>query len=204
MRIHKLDQVLARDYKGPRAHFSQADVLKSIVLIGESERLGRTKLSILLDLGVGEIRTLIKRLKDSGLIRVSAVGCELSELGKKNYATIKKVVYWRSAVQGESLGIGKYCWAFVIRGKSSKVKMGIEQRDAAIKAGASGVITVIFSHDKFLIPIEGTDCESPRPSEPWITVRGSGLREGDVVIVSGAADSLTAENGGWSASMTLL
>lgn len=204
MHLRELSKILAGEYRGPKAGFSQSDVLKSIVMIGESGRLGRMRLSTILDLGVGEIRTLIKRLKDGGLIRVGPGGCELTELGEKNYVTVKRVVPWRSEVQAQSLGIGRHCWAFLIRGRSSRVKLGIEQRDAAIKAGASGVLTVVFSGGKFLIPVEGTNCESSKSSEPWITIRKSGPQDGDVVIVSGASDSQAAENGGWSAAMTFL
>ena len=204
MRLEKLSRILAEDYRGPKTSLSEPDVLKAIATIGESGRLGRTKLSSTLDLGVGEIRTLIRRLRENGLIKVSAKGCELTDLGRKSYSELKKVIFWRSEVQGKSLGIGKHCWAFMIRGGSSKVKMGIEQRDAAIKAGASGVLTVLFSGGKFLIPVEGTDCESSRPTEPWITIRKSGPEEGDAIIVSGAEDTQGAERGGWSASMTLL
>lgn len=204
MRLHALSRVLEEDYRGPRASFSAYDVLKSIVVIGENGRLGRTKLASTMELGVGEVRTMIKRLKDSGLIRVSSNGCELTDVGQKNYSAVKKVVYWRSEVQAQSLGIGKYCWAFIIRGKSHSVKLGIEQRDAAIKAGASGVLTIMFSKDQFLIPVEGTNCEPTKPSEPWMTIRKSSPQDGDVVIISGASDSQQAEKGGWSAAMTFL
>jgi hypothetical protein len=203
MPLEKLGELLASEYRGPKAGFSQADVVKALMRIGESGAIGRSRLSSLLNLGQGEIRTLIKRLKVTRLIRVGMSGCELTEQGKKEFALISKTISWRSEVKGNSLGIGEHCWAFLVKNRATRVRLGIEQRDAAIRAGASGVLTLLYSGGHFLIPVEGTDCERTT-LEPWQTIRRASPEEGDVVIVSGAKDSTSAENGGWSAVLTLV
>lgn len=204
MPFSSLGSVLESDYKGPKAGFSQAHVIKAIMEIGESGKVGRTKLATLLDLGQGEIRTLIKRLREGDLITVESNGCELTDAGRRTFRELVKSVPWRGKVNGVSLGIGRQCWAIVLRGKNSKVKKGIEQRDAAIKSGASGALTVVYSNHRFIIPDDGTDCEESGSSEPWFTIRNSDPREGDLIIVSGADSHLVAEYGGWSAALTLL
>lgn len=202
--FERLGAIKSSEYRGPRAGFSDAHVVKAIIEIGERNKLGRTRLASLLDLGQGEVRTLLKRLKENDLIEIVSDGCELSPLGKKNYREIANSVPWRSAVDGSSLGIGAHCWAIVVRGKTSKVLRGLEQRDAAIRMGATGALTVIYSAKKFKIPSEGADCEASGPSEPWNRIRKSEPRNNDVVIICGAEDPLTAEYGGWTAALTLL
>ncbi len=80
----------------------------------------------------------------------------------------------------------------------SKIRTGIEQRDASIRVGADGARTVIYSSGKFMIPSldkksANADCEALGPSEPWTTIRSEGKpRNGDVVIVSWANSVLLA------------
>ena len=204
MMFQNLWAVSSTDYKGPKAGFSEAHIIKAILEIGERNKLGRTRLATLLELGQGEIRTLLKRLKENGLIEIVSNGCELTDLGKKNYREIIRAIPWRSVVDGSSLGIGDHCFAINVRGKASKVSKGLEQRDAAIRAGASGAVTVIYGAKKFRIPSEGDDCEASGPSEPWISIRKSVPRTDDVIIVCGGETPLVAEYGGLTAALTLL
>ncbi len=77
-----LQSVLRRDYKGPRAGYGEVEVLKAVLAIGNSPvALGRNRLSQLIGLGQGEVKTLISRLKDNGLITVEAHGCEFTQRG---------------------------------------------------------------------------------------------------------------------------
>ncbi len=202
--LDRLGALKDSDYRGPKAGFSEAHVVKAMMEIGERKKVGRTRLASLLNLGQGEIRTLLKRLRENGLIEIVSNGCQLTELGKRNYFELSKVIPWRSSIDGSSLCIGSYCFAIIIRGKSAKVTKGLEQRDAAIRAGASGALTVIYSGKKFKEPSEGGDCEASGISEPWISIRKSEPKNNDVIIVSGGEEPLEAEYGGWAAALTLL
>jgi hypothetical protein len=204
MVLGKLNEVLAYDYRGPRTGFTEAHVLKAIVILGELGLVGRGKLATLLNLGQGEIRTLIKRLKDNELIDVGINGCVLTGKGQKEQAAVRRLIPWFGRVDARSLGIGQYCWAVVVRGRSKKIRIGIEQIDAAIKAGATGALTVIFSSGRFKVPGERTDCEKASPGEPWNMIRKAQPEEGDVIIISGATDWLNAEHGGWTAVLTVI
>ncbi len=205
MPLSHLRDIISPEYRGPRAGFDEAQVIKAIIEIGENKVIGRTKLGSTLDLGQGEIRTLIKRLKDAGLITVEASGCALTPKGKNEFAQLQAAFPWRSLVDGSSLGVGRICFSILARGASKRVRNGIEQRDAAIIAGAAGALTILFVKDRFVTPNDGTDCEKSTDSdEPWRTIRASKPREGDAIIISGADESLTAEYGAWSAAKTLL
>ncbi len=107
-------------------------------------------------------------------------------------------------VNAKSLGIGNHSVMAIVRGKMKKVRKGIEQRDAAIKSGALGSLTVLYIAGKFRIPGEGTDAEKTGGTELWNAVRSAQLREGDVVIVAGADELPEAEYGALSAALTLL
>ncbi len=204
MVLETLRDVLETDYRGPRAVFTQVHVLKALVAIGRAGSVGRGRLGTLTGLGQGEVRTLIKRLKDAGFIEIEPNGCTLSKRGEKEFAKISSILLFSAAVEAQTLDLGKRCWAIAVAGAARKVRYGIEQRDAAIKEGADGAFTVVLKGDRFTVPGEGTDCERGGPSEPWKTIRRAGLHDGDAVVVTGSPYDEVSENGALAAAITLM
>ncbi|MDA4130681.1 MAG: hypothetical protein OK457_07910 [Thaumarchaeota archaeon] len=207
----QIEAILASDYRGPRAGYGEVDVLKAIYAIGKStSSVGRHKLGQLTGLGQGEVRTLISRLKDNELIVVDSKGITFAEKGRKEFDSMSKLIPDSSAVDASDLDLGKFTWFIIVRDRASKVKKGLEQRDAAIRAGAAGALTVIYSGNKFKIPSPEvksgpTDSEAMGPAEPWTTIRKvSHPKDGDVVIVSGADTRHLAEEGALAAALTIL
>jgi hypothetical protein len=204
MVLETLRQVLESDYRGPRAVFTRVHVLKALIAIGASGTLGRGRLGALTGLGQGEVRTLIKRLKDNQLITIETGGCRLSRKGEKEYSLISSVLTWSSPVTVKPLILGEKGWAVVAANSEKKVRYGLEQRDAAVRAGADGAFTAVYKGRRFTVPGEGTDCEKDGPSEPWVTIRKSNLHDGDVILVTGSARATDAEDGALAAFLTLL
>lgn len=204
MALESLREVLAVDYKGPRAVFTETHVLKALLAIGESGSLGRWRLGTSTGLGQGEVRTLIKRLKDNGMILIETDGCRLSKKGENEYQKIQSLLSWSARVDATPLKLGDVCWAVIARRAAGNVRFGIEQRDAAIKAGAGGAFTAIFRSGRFTVPGEGADCEGSGPSEPWLTIRKAPIADGDVAVVTGASGEEGAENGALAAFLTLV
>lgn len=202
--MERIDSLLVSEYRGPRAGFTEAHVLKALLTIGAKGKIGRGRLGVLLNLGQGEVRTLIKRLKDAEFIKIEERGCSLTPLGRKEYNRITKLIPWSFALEAKSLGLGSANWGVNVRGKSDKMKKGIEQRDAAVKAGANGALTVIYNSGKFKVPPDDSDVEGKSRTEPWISVRSFGVIEGDLIIISGSEDILSAEYGALSAALSLL
>ena len=202
--LEALRDVLSSDYKGPRAVFSEVHVLKAILTIGAAGSVGRGKLGSLVGLGQGEVRTLIKRLKENDLILIERDGCKLSKKGQREFSKLKEKVPWSSRVEARSLGIGAECAAVLVRGADKNVRRGIEQRDAAVRVGANGALTALFAKGHFTLPGEGTDCERDGPPELWKAARAAGPREGDVLIVVGADSQETADLGTLAAALTVL
>jgi hypothetical protein len=204
MVLQTLREVLDSDYKGPRAVFTEVHVLKALVAIGKSGKVGRGRLGTLTGLGQGEVRTLIKRLKDNQLIVVETDGCRLSKKGEKEYAKLSSLLLWSGPVNARTLGLGAKCWAVLVSGAEKAVRYGIEQRDAAIKAGADGAFTSVFKSGRFMVPGEGADCEKDGPGEPWVSMRRAMPHDGDVAVVTGSAEEAFAENGALAAFLTLV
>jgi hypothetical protein len=203
MTLESLRDVLASDYKGPRAVFSEVHVLKAILAIGSAGSVGRGRLGSLVGLGQGEVRTLIKRMKEKDLILIEPDGCKLSRKGEREFLKLKEKIPWSSLVDAKSLGIGDECAAVLVRAAGKNVRKGIEQRDAAVRVGANGALTALFAKGRFTLPGEGTDCEKDGPRGLWSAARSAGPREGDVLIVVGADSWDTAELGTLSAALTL-
>jgi hypothetical protein len=203
MPLQALRDVISSDYKGPRAIFSEVHVLRALLAIGTSGAVGRGRLGSLVGLGQGEVRTLIKRMKEKDLIVIQPEGCKLSRKGEKEYQKLKEKIPWSSKVRAKSLGIGDRCSAVLVRGASKNVRKGIEQRDTAIRFGAIGAFTAVFTKGRFTLPGDGTDCEKDGPRELWSAARSAGPLEGDVLIVVGADSDEAAETGALAAALTL-
>ncbi|MDG7022788.1 MAG: hypothetical protein JRN07_05245, partial [Nitrososphaerota archaeon] len=96
MTLEALREVLSSEYRGPRAVFSEVHVLKAMLALGEAGTLGRGRLGSLVGLGQGEVRTLIKRLKENELIVIEPGGCRLSKKGEREFGRLKEKVPWSS------------------------------------------------------------------------------------------------------------
>jgi hypothetical protein len=199
-----LREVLSSDYKGPKLGFSEVHAIKALLEIEKNSSIGRTRLGSVLALGQGETRTLLRRMKEAGLISIESTGCELTEKGRRDASRIRKLFPWESTIDGSSLKLGELSYAIIARDGSRKVRNGIEQRDAAIKSGASGALTIFYENGRFVVPVDRTDSEAATSSaEPWNTLRLAEPKDGDAIIISGALDEKSAEFGAWSAALTL-
>lgn len=204
MIFSSLRGVVSSDYRGPRAVFSEVHVLRTILILGESGAVGRGRLGSVLGLGQGEVRTLIKRMKESDLISIEPDGCRLSGRGEKEFLKLRERLPWSSRVRARSLGIGSECEAVLVRSPRKVLRRGIEQRDAAVRAGAIGALTAVYTGGRFTLAGESGDCEKEGPRELWSAARSAGPKEGDALIVAGADSPGAAELGALSAALTLL
>jgi len=204
MSLEALRQVLASDYKGPRAVFSEVHVLRAIRALGSQGSVGRGRLGELVGLGQGEVRTLIKRLKEKDLILIQPDGCRLSKKGEIEYGALRRKIPWESKVRAKTLGIGERNAAVLVRDAAPRLKRGIEQRDAAVRVGAQGALTALYSGSHFTLPGERNDSEKSGPHDLWAAARAAGPKRNDVLVVVGADSDETAELGALAAALTLL
>jgi hypothetical protein len=83
------------------------------------------------------------------------------------------------------------------------VKYGLEQRDAAITAGAKGATTLVFTKNGLAMPGAKEDV-SESGSSIIAALSKLNLTEGDVIIIGSADEKIKAEIGVKTAALELL
>ena len=90
-----------------------------------------------LELGEGATRTLMKHLKMQNLIESTNAGTKMSKKGNALFNEFLSSIPYELSLSKCSITLGKHNYAVLVKQMGSTVKSGIEQRDAAIKMGAS-------------------------------------------------------------------
>ncbi|MGD1837773.1 MAG: DUF4443 domain-containing protein [Nitrososphaeraceae archaeon] len=132
--------------------FDFAHVFKTLQLAKKNGRISRDMLKKELLLGEGSIKTLIKYLKQTEIIKTTNGGTVLTTKGENLIAQLLSCIPYESNIPKSSITLGKFNHAILVKNASNAIKFGIEQRDEAIKSGAIGATTLIFKNNKFLIP----------------------------------------------------
>lgn len=202
-KIKKLLEKISREKApGPAPTFSVLHVLKTLELAAEKS-IGRTKLAEELKIGQGATRTIINRLKAAGLISTSKMGCTLTEKGRRIWEEYKKTFWKKMEIGNCGLVDAKYSFAVLAKDCGHKIKSGIEQRDAAIKVGAKGVVTIIYKSGRLTIPSVNMDFAGDFPKTAEHILKVLQPQENDVIIISGADSIDLAEYGATAAAWTL-
>jgi len=198
-----LEKITREKAPGPSPTFSVFHMLRAIELIGK-KAIGRSKLAKELGVGEGAMRTMIKRLKDAGLVTISKLGCVLTSKGLKLWNEYNTVLRRKVEIGKIELTLADYNFAILVKNRGHKVKSGMEQRDAAIMVGAKGATTVMFKGKRLIIPSVSDDVAKNFPKAANQMVRLLQPEENDVIVV-GSADSLAkAEYGALAAAWTLV
>jgi predicted transcriptional regulator len=204
MQLKRLLKELAGEKApGPSPSFSEVHVVKALELIAEKP-IGRNRLSKKLNLGEGATRTLIERLKENGLITVNRAGCIFSKKGEKLWNTFHTAFPRKTALEESDLTLAPFNVAILVKGCGDKVKLGMEQRDAALMVGAKGATTLIFRDDKLIVPPERRGVAEDFPKIYKKLVDSLKPQKEDTIVI-GSADTLeNAEYGALAAALTLL
>lgn len=197
------ESLLEEKAPGPSPSFSIFHLTKAFELITEEGPMGRGKLSTALKIGEGATRTLLNRLKDAGLIRVSKQGCFLTKRGEKIWKKYRSVFPQKVRLGKSELTLNAFNVAVRVKGCGDKVMAGVEQRDAAVKAGAKGATTLIFKDKRVMVPAISEDAALDFPVAYRQIAGQLELKENDVIVI-GCADSWDkAEHGALAAAWTL-
>ena len=201
--LRTIDRVAAKIAPGRPPLFAEAHVLKALEDISLQQTVGRMKLSRDLQLGEGEARTLVKHLKNEGLIDVSKSGISLSATGKELLESLRTLLSEQVEIPSTSLTVGSFNVAVRVAGMKDSVKYGLEQRDAAMMAGAKGATTLVFTKNGLALPGTG-ESVSRIDSCLLVALSKLSLKEGDVIIIGSADERLKAEFGAKTAALELL
>ena len=199
-----IEKIAGKIAPGRAPSFMEAHVIKALEVIGSGEAVGRIRLSKMLGLGEGEARTLVKHLRNEGLIEVSRSGIFLSEFGKEVFSDLRSQMGKEVEVPESSLTVGPFNTAIIVRNVAHMVRKGVEQRDAAIRVGASGATTLIFRNKRLIIPGVSDDILRDAPTIQDLLVSRLKPGENDVIILGSANAKQTAELGAKTAAFELL
>ncbi|MDO5853276.1 MAG: DUF2111 domain-containing protein [Thermoplasmata archaeon] len=183
---------------GPVPKFNEYHIWKALDCLDESTPVGRKRLSQLLGIGEGSTRTILSQLQEQGLITIGKSGIVLTDRGSE----FKKTYHMDVAdVSISDLTIGDKDCAVRVSKRAKDVKFGCEERDAAIKSGATGATTLVYTDGNLVFP--GSDY--PVDEDIASKVRSLfALRNDDVVIIGTGPSKEVAEIGAVTAGLTIM
>ncbi len=185
---------------GPLHRFSDYHVFKTLSVLSDGRRKGRKQLSDKVGIGEGSMRTIVDYLRDQGLIDIKQTGIKITG---KGLDLLRKIPIKVEVLDAPEFAVGKHCVAVQVKGAASRINIGIEQRDSAIKAGAEGATTIIMRNGKLLVPPD-FDIDEQRPSTASEIRRLFDLEEGDLIILGTAERPQQAEEGALAAAFEIL
>lgn len=183
---------------GPIPKFNDYHVWKAVECLDDSVPVGRKRLAQLLGIGEGSTRTILSILQDHGLITIGKSGILLTDRGKD----FKQLYHMDgSELEISDITIGDRDYAVRVPKRAKDIRYGSEERDAAIKSGATGATTLVVSGGKLIFP--GSDY----PVEPDVAkkvVERFDLKNDDVVIIGTGPSVEIAEIGAVTAGLTIM
>ena len=202
--LEVIERVTRKIAPGPAPSFNEAHVVMALEIIGECGNVGRIRLSKELGLGEGATRTLLKHLKSEGMTQSSRSGISFSEQGKKLFSDLRSRLSAGVEVPSSPITVGAFNIAVLVRDSAQSVGSGIEQRDTAIKSGASGATTLVFSGNKLSMPKCVDDVSEDTPVLHDELVAKLKPKQNDVIIVGSGETRQQAEMGAKMAALKLL
>ncbi len=187
---------IVKPRRGIKPKFQEYHVIKTLMLLEHEGPIGRPTLSKRLGLGESSVRSLLRRLRELGLVSVDEVGgAYLTNEGREFIGRWHRILRLLDEVSIESTR-----WPIVARGIISKSwdiirRLGIlNVRDIAVRRGAMGLIIVLFNGKKFLMPVAGNTFEEVIGDILKVCeeIRNQ-IRSEDVILLVGATDSMNAE-----------
>jgi len=199
---HFLEEIAKEKAPGPSPTFSVFHLLLTIELVAENP-IGRGKLAQNLGVGEGVIRTILGRLTDAGLIKTSKAGCKLTKRGLdiwKEYSSIVRKV----EIGKNELTDASHTYAILIEDHGHKLKSGMEQRDAAVIAGAKTATTMMYKASRLNIPSVTENAEKDFPKASDKVLKLLKPVENDAIIIVGADNQAKAVYAAMAAAWTFL
>ena len=188
---------------GPSTTFTVFHVFYALELMFKNT-IGRKKLAEKLNVGEGAVRTLISRLMDAGLMMTSKEGCKLTPKGLRVWGEFEAVFPQRSELPKTELTTSDYNYAFLVKNSGNKVKSGIDQRDAAIVAGAKKALVISSQHGHLRIESVSESIEREFPEAAQQILQCLKPQNNDVIVIAGGETALKAKRGAFAASWSLL
>jgi len=198
-----MQQIAGKKAPGPSTTFTIFHVFYALELLAQKP-LGRNKLAEKLQVGDGAVRTIISRLRDAGLIETSKEGCNLTKKGEEIWRQFEEIFPKRVELPRSELTESPYNFAFLVKNCKLKFGSGIDQRDAAIIAGARKALVIVFRQGHLCIESISDCIEKQYPKAATLILKELMPTDNDVIIIAGADSALKAKRGAFAASWSLI
>ncbi|MEM4353204.1 MAG: DUF4443 domain-containing protein [Candidatus Caldarchaeum sp.] len=194
---------LDKELKGPSPAFTPIQLLYVILLLGSCTVLGRKRLRNYLGLGEGSVRTMLARLVEKGLALSTQKGLSLTDKGRQLYDYLRKFLTPVTPVPFQMPWQAGHNYGLVVKGLAEKVSTGVEERDEAIRNGASAAMVLTYMLDGLHMPrVANLTVEQPRFAQQVVEFFKPSVN--DVVIIAGADEDLKARYAALAAAMKLV
>jgi hypothetical protein len=178
-----------------RSGYAMPDLVRLFLIIMTGP-VGRTGLMRELRLGEATVKTMVKFLRDRGLVDQGTRGVYPTKRGLSVFSFSVSF----SGPKGITIPeFSKEAAALVVKGAAGLVKSGIEQRDEGVKFGAK-IITLIKKDGRLML----AGVPHHKPPYTGVAERSLETEDGDVVILSGADSMLEAERGAVAAGLSVV
>lgn len=198
-----IQEIAGKKAPGPSTTFTVFHIFYALELMSQ-ESLGRNKLAKKLNVGDGAVRTIISRLRNAGLIETSKEGCKLTKKGLEVWGQFEQVFPKRVEISKNELNESEFNFAFLVRNSGQKVRSGIDQRDAAIIAGARKALVIVLKDGHLCIQSVSNSIEKEYPKAANQILKELSPEDNDVIIVAGSDSALRAKRGAFAASWSLI
>ena len=192
--INTLENIVTRKGSGKVLTFSSPHVLKSIFHLYDERYVSRASLCREIRLGEGAVKTLIRHLKEFGMVDTIRAGTFLTEKGRKFADQFLKAVPHQASLEKCKATRGRHNHTAIIKKRFvQNLGNGMEQRDFAILYGASDSLTLIFEKGRFLFAGDEVQCFAGEPDVQRFLVKELSPDEGDAIIITSSDDRFVAE-----------
>ena len=198
-----IQEIAGKKAPGPSTTFTVFHIFYALELMSQKP-LGRNKLAKKLNVGDGAVRTIISRLRNADLIETSKEGCSLTKKGLEIWRQFEQVFPKRLEIPKSELNESEFNFAFLVKNSGQKVRSGIDQRDAAIIAGARKALVIVFKNGHLRIESVSDCIEKDYPKAASQILKELTPEDNDAIIVAGADSALKAKRGAFAASWSLI
>jgi Domain of unknown function (DUF4443) len=158
-----------------------------------------------LSLGEGSVKTLVKHLKAQGIIESTRAGTTITRKGKRISEEFFSAIPAEMSLSKCSVALGRFNYAVLLKKYGFALESGIEQRDAAIRMGATGATSLLFKDNRFVMPGTCYDPLTKEPNTAKLLLEKLKTENGDAIVIgSDMEDESRAELAANNAALTTI
>ncbi len=204
LKLHEqINQLVRGEAPGPSPSFTALHIIMALLVLGDKGILGRKRFAEELGLGEGTVRTVVGRLKKHFLVKVTRSGCSLTEKGRELYEVLRERMGKFIELAGNLPWSYRYSVGVKVNRMANLLKMGLEERDAAVRAGADAAMAITMQGGYLLMP-GVSNLSKEQPSFTSMIMNFFNPSEGDVILIAGSDDKIKALYGVLAAAYELL